>query len=120
MAYDERYRRQVIKYLEKGHTQREAQEVFSVGITTMKQWKKQWEETGSLTKKALNRSFKKIDPHKLKIYIQDHPDAYLREIAQVFECSEAAVRKALKKQKITRKKNTRIRGTQRKRKTSVS
>jgi len=111
MAYDERYRRQVIKYLSKGHTQREAQEVFSVGTSTMKQWKKQWEETGSLAKKALNRSFKKIDPEKLKSYIQGHPDAYLREIAKVFECSVSAIRKALKRQKITRKKNARIRRT---------
>lgn len=105
MAYDERYRRQVIEYLSKGHTQREAQEVFNVGITTMKQWKKQWEETGSLAKKELKRSFKKVDPQKLKAYIQEHPDAYLKEIAKEFECSGPAIRKALKKQKITRKKN---------------
>ena len=111
MAYDERFRKQVLKYLGKGHTQRETQEVFGVGMTTMKQWKKQWEETGSLAKKELKRSFKKVDPQKLKAYIQEHPDAYLKEIGKVFECSGQAIGKALKKQKLTRKKNARIRGT---------
>jgi transposase len=105
MAYDERYRTQVLKYLGKGHTLREAREVFSVGSTTMCQWKKQWEETGSLAKKELHRSFKKVDPEKLKAYVQEHPDAYLREIAKEFECSGTAIGKALKRLKITRKKN---------------
>ena len=105
MAYDVRYRTQVVKYLAEGHTQREAKEVFGVGTTTMKQWRKQWEETGSLAKKELHRCFKKIDPEKLKAYIQENPDAYLEEMAKVFSCSDTAIVKALKKLKITRKKN---------------
>ena len=48
--------------------------------------------------------FKKIDPDKLKKYIEEHPDAYLREIAEEFGCSVNAVSKALKRLKITRKK----------------
>jgi len=86
----------------------------------MKQWKKQWEETGSLAKKELHRSFKKIDPEKLSIYVQEHPDAYLKEIAQAFECSDTAIVKALKKLKITRKKNAGIRGTKRRKATGFS
>ena len=105
MAYNERYRAQVVKYLGEGHTQREAKEVFGVGTTTMKQWRKQWEETGSLAKKELHRSFKKVDPVKLKAYIEENPDAYLEEMAKVFACSDTAIGKALKKLKITRKKN---------------
>ncbi|MBR1486852.1 MAG: hypothetical protein IJ597_06320 [Synergistaceae bacterium] len=29
-------------------------------------------------------------PEKLKDYVKNNPDAYLREIALVFKCSEAA------------------------------
>ncbi len=36
--------------------------------------------------------------------IEKHPDAYLVEIAEAFNCSECAIRKALKKLNITRKK----------------
>ena len=36
--------------------------------------------------------------------IEKHPDEYLVEIAEEFNCSECAIRKALKKLNITRKK----------------
>ena len=41
---------------------------------------------------------------KLSAYVKEHPDAYLREIADVFGCTDDAVRLALIKLKITRKK----------------
>jgi len=112
MAYEEKYRKKVLEYLNKGHSQREAQEAFGVGTTTMKRWRKQYEETGSLVKKELRRSFKKIDPARLAAYIKEHPDAYLKEIAEVFKCNPSSIRKALIKLKITRKKNERVSGAQ--------
>ena len=105
MAYEERYRRRVMEYLKEGHSYRQAQEVFKVGIATMVEWKKRLVETGSLARKPLNRRFKKIDPEKLEAYVNEHPDAYLREMAEVFHCSVNSVNKALKKLQITRKKN---------------
>ena len=39
----------------------------------------------------------KIYPEKLIKYIEKHPDAYLVEIAEEFNCSECAIKKALKK-----------------------
>jgi len=112
MAYDEKYRKRVMEYIAEGHTLEEAHKVFKVGITTIKEWKKLQAETGGLLKRELNRGFKKIDPEKLKAYNDEHPDAYLKEIAEEFECDESAIRKALRKLKITRKKNERIRRTQ--------
>ena len=107
MAYSEDYRKRVIEYLEEGDTQETAHQVFKVGLTTIKRWKKQYEETGSLKNKPLKRTFKKIDPEKLSAYVKEHPDAYLREIAEVFGCTDDAVRLALIKLKITRKKRPR-------------
>jgi transposase len=40
MAYSEELREKVMKYIGKGHTLKEAREVFEVGITTIGEWKK--------------------------------------------------------------------------------
>ena len=65
----------VVEYLGEGHTQASAKAVFKVGLTTIKRWKKQYKETGSLANKPLSRSFRKLDPEKLKAYVREHPDA---------------------------------------------
>ncbi|WP_418889668.1 IS630 transposase-related protein [Romboutsia ilealis] len=43
------------------------------------------------------RKPKKIYPEKSIKYIEEHPDAYLIDIADKFNCSECAIRKSLKK-----------------------
>jgi len=91
-------------YLEKGHTQSEAREVFSIGVTTIKEWKRLQKETGSLEKRPLDRKNRKIDPVKLAAAIEKTPDAYLSELAEPFGCTEDAVSKALKRMGLTRKK----------------
>ena len=105
MAYDVKYREKVLKYLDKEHTLKEAHQVFEVGTTTIKAWKKLRKETGKLEKRPLERKPYKINSAKLKAYITEHPDSYLRETAEVFNCTEAAIFYALKRLKITRKKN---------------
>ena len=62
-------------------------------------------ETGTVERKKLNGTWKKIDPMKLRQYIEDNPDAYLREIAAAVDCSIHAIEKALARLKISRKKN---------------
>jgi transposase len=62
-------------------------------------------ETESLENRPLNRKRRKLDPEKLRKDAEDYPDAFNRERAQRFGCAEEAVRLALKKLKITRKKN---------------
>jgi len=104
MSYDKRYRQRTIEYRQEGHTLEETSRVFKVSISTILDWTKLHQETGGYEKRPLNRSFKKIDPVRLESYIAEHPDAYLTEIAEVFYCGESAVRKALKKLDITRKK----------------
>ena len=62
------------------------------------------ERNGGSWKKELHRSFRKIDPEKLKAYVAEHPDAYQSEMAEAFGCSESGIRNALGAYKITRKK----------------
>jgi len=105
MAYDVKLREKVLNYLGKGHTIKEAHEVFEVGTTTIKEWKRLEKETGSLDKRPLIREHKKIDPIKLVAYLKEHPDSFQRELAEVFCCTQQAVYVAFKRLKITRKKN---------------
>lgn len=116
MSYPVKYRERVIEYRQEGHTLEETSKVFKVAISTIRKWENQLKERGNLTPKVPKRSFKKIDPSKLKEYVAQHPDANQREIAREFGCALSAVQKALKRLKITRKKrlrNTRSRTTTR-------
>ena len=101
------YRKRTIEYHQAGHTLEETHPTFKVSRSTIQKWEKQWKEEGSLEKKPLNRSFRKIDPEKLKAYVAEHPDSYQTEMAEVFGCSESGIHYALQQHKITRKKRQR-------------
>ena len=110
MSYSEDYRKRTIEYREEGHTLEETHKVFKVSISTIRRWEKQWKEKGTLAPAPVVRKPKKIDPERLKRYVQEHPDAYPGEIAKEFECCETAIRKAFDRLSITRKKRRRITG----------
>jgi len=105
MSYDKKFREKVLDYLSKGHTVREAHEVFEVGTTTINSWKKLLKETGQLEERPRNRKPYKLCLDRLKAYVTEHPDSYLHEIAEVFNCQKSTVFYALRRLKITRKKN---------------
>ena len=65
---------------------------------------KKLREEGTLKRKSVKRSFRKLDPEKLKQFLAQHPDAYLREIAAEFGCCEITVTYVCQRLKITRKK----------------
>ena len=107
MSYSTDYRKRTIEYRQAGHTLEETHQVFKVSKTTIREWEKRLKETGNLEKDELHRSFRKIDPEKLKAYVAEHPDAYQSEMAEAFECSESGIRDALKRCGLTRKKRQR-------------
>ena len=111
MAYSEDYRKRVIEYRTEGHTLMETSKVFKVAIITIRQWENKLKEEGTLKKKPVKRSFRKLDPEKLKAYFALHPDAYLREAAEEFGCCETTITYACRKLKITRKKGHELQGT---------
>ena len=84
---------------------KEAQEVFRVGSTTIKRWRKLRKETGRVDDRPRKDWHKKIDPVKLQAYYENTPESYLSEAAEVFGCSINAIFKARKRLGITRKKN---------------
>lgn len=103
MAYSIDLRKKALKY-RRNHSLRDTSEKFDVSITTIMDWENLLKVTGSLEKRQLNRSFKKIDPIELERFVAENPDAFLREIAAFFSCSIQSVKEALDKQKITKKK----------------
>lgn len=104
MSYAVQYRKRTIEYRMEGHTLEDTSRTFKVSIPTIRDWEKQYKDKGNFEKKPLTRSFKKLDPEKLKAYVAVHPDAYQAEIAGIFGCTDTAVRKAFKRLGITRKK----------------
>lgn len=105
MSYEIKYRERVISYLAEGHSYRETAEIFKVSTFTLQAWKSQLNETGTLAPKKRKETWRKIDPDKLRKYVAEHPDAYQHEIAETFGVRLYAIQQALKRLKITRKKN---------------
>jgi len=110
MKYDINYRRRAIEYWCEGHSKKETAEVFKVDLSTLYRWKSRLNETGKLESKESIQPWRKIDPARLMEILAERPDAYLKEIAREFGCSDVAVLKALRRLKITRKKNHSIQG----------
>ena len=104
MSYSKDLRERVLAYITEGHTQKETSEVFKVGTTTIKAWKKLLSETGSLEKKDLTRKPRKYESEKLRTYINENPEATLAEIAREFGGSPSGAFDALEREKITLKK----------------
>ena len=105
MAYSTDFRKKAVEYKDNGHTFAELKEAFGISNKTYDDWKKLYEETGSYEKRKVTRKPKKIDLDRLRKAVEEKPDAYLYELAELFDCSEQAVFYALKKLKITCKKN---------------
>ena len=105
MSYDIKYRRRAIENWEDGHSARATAKVFSISTRTLQDWKKQFKGTGQLEPKTRRETWRKIDPERLKDYLKQYPDAYLKEMAEEFKCSDVAILKALRRLKISRKKN---------------
>ena len=95
----------VVEYVEEGRTLAQTAAVFKVHIGTVIAWRKCYRTTGSVERKIRRPVNKKIILEKLVDYVDAHPDAYLKEIAEVFDCCPASVLKRLRKLGITRKKS---------------
>ena len=80
--------------------------MFSVGTTTIKNWKRLRTETGKLEGSGRPCSPYKIDNEALKLYLKERPDAFLNEIASHFGVTAPAIHTAMKRMNITRKKRS--------------
>lgn len=116
--HPEALRKRIVNYVEEGKgTAVEASKLYKVSFKSVYNWMKQKREKGTLLPNEPSPTRRrKIDKEKLRKYVQEHPDHYLREIAVAFDVSSGAIFKALKTMKITFKKNSTL---QRKRRESA-
>jgi len=106
MAYSTDLRKRTLEYVEPGNPQTEAVNLFGVSLKTVWNWVKQKKE-GQTSPKKKDVLPRKIDEQRLLHYVKNNPDAYLREIAEIFQVTEAAIFYACKRLKITLKKRAR-------------
>ena len=104
MSKSKDLREAAVAYKKAGNSYEDTGKVFGVSASTVHRWVRQYEETGDLSNKPLNRGFKKIDPEKLKAYIAEHPDDTQQEVATVFGCCNQVISQAYRRLGITRKK----------------
>ena len=96
----------VLRCLAKGHSYEEAREELGVGITTMKEWKRLLSETGSLEKRSRQRRASKFPSDQLEAYVNENPDATLKNIADHFGGSTSGAHDALAREEIAFKKSS--------------
>jgi transposase len=95
MAYSADYRRAAIGFKQGGHTFKELREVFKIMARTYYQWVEILETSGDVKIEIKRTRKRKIDPEVLRKAVEEKPDAYLRELAERFNCSTTAVYKRL-------------------------
>ena len=103
MTYSQDLRIKALEYIEKCGSILLAGQVFGITSRTLANWIK-LKKQGSLAPKPRRRKPSKIEDDKLRAYIREHPDAYLREIAVAFQATIVGVFYACKRLKITLKK----------------
>ena len=101
--YSKDIKEKALAYREK-HTQRETCEIFGISANALKIWRRQLKNTGTLENTPKKRSWRKIEPGDLLLDIHRNPDDFNHERAEKFNCTDEAIRKAMKKLNITRKK----------------
>jgi transposase len=104
MVYSLDLRKKALNYIAKGGTRSDASTIFGVTTRTLANWLCR-EKQNDLAPKMNGSRPSKINDEKLKKYIEDNPDSYLREIAKEFSSTLQAVFYACKRIKITLKKN---------------
>ncbi len=88
MAYSQDFRSRAVEYIEEGHTRLEASQVFSINKKTVRKWLDLKAETGSLKPRPHRGGAKpRVTAETLKLYLENHPDDILEDIAKAFEMS---------------------------------
>jgi transposase len=105
MAYSIDLREKVIAALQSGMTQQDVSELFEIGTTTIKRWKKLLEATDSLedAKRDINTYERKISNEELEEFAQfldKNSDLTQQELADVKAYAETELSKSLRREDI--------------------
>ena len=104
MAYSTDLREKALDYYGQCNNISQVASAYGISRHTLYRWIRLKEQTGSLKHRVTGQNAAKLDMFKLAQYVEQHPDAYLYEIAREFDCTASAVLYALRRLGITRKK----------------
>ena len=100
MAYDIKFRKQVLSHMERENLRaEEVAQLFGVAASTIRRWLK------NLHPKALNRKPWKLDMEQLKKDVEEYPASYQYERAARLGVGQNCIFHGLKRLKISYKKN---------------
>jgi len=107
MGYAKEYKISVIKYHFKGNDIAKTADTFSIGIETVRRWKRELEQNGELQgRKPQDREhLRKITAERIDEFLIIFPDGNQNEMAEYFSCKPQSVQTALKKFGYSKKKN---------------
>jgi transposase len=104
MAYSIDFIKKAVAFKQNGHTFKQLREAFGMPAETFCQWENRLQSGYYDEKRPKRERNRKIDKEPLKKAVAENPDAFLYEIAALFDCSPQAVFSMLQKLKITLKK----------------
>ena len=102
MTYSIDYRKQVLSSIDNGLTVREAAAFYALSTSTIHSWRHILEP-----KKGRDKAPTKIPDDALLHDVKEYPDDYQYERANRLGCSKTGIHHALKRLKISQKKDTR-------------
>ncbi len=105
MSHTTEVRERVLAYIEEGGLIKTACKLFRVSRSSIQRWRLRKTVTGVLSPVERTNAPYKVDDEALKRYIEFHPDAHLNELASHFGLTPSGIWRALKRLKITRKKD---------------
>lgn len=105
MTHSQDLRERVVAFVDGGGSKSEAARRFSISRWCVYDW---MARVTLAPCRQGRTSFWKLDPEKLKAHVEAHPDAYQHERAQDLAVTTSGISYALKRLKVTRKKNATV------------
>jgi transposase len=105
MAYSIDFIKRAVAYKREGHTLKQLTATFGIPAVTYYDWEEKLATGFDFGAKAKMERNRKINKTALKQAVADKPDAFLREYAELFNCTPTAIFYALENLDITRKKS---------------
>jgi transposase len=85
VAYDKLFKMTVLKFYNSCRSRVKTAKLFEVNVSSITRWEREYAENGEIKDPAPRKStFRKVSPDELRDYVNEHPDAYQREIAARF------------------------------------
>ena len=108
MYYNAKFREKVLEQVNCGESIRNVARLFKISPDSIVKWKRLKKEQGNLDNRPLNRRYRKVNPEAVRRYYEEHPSAYIREVATYFQVSYKCIWHILNKVlHYVRKKNKR-------------